>query len=169
MATTGEKLKKLREERDLSMQDLADKLGINKSTVFKWEHDMVPLRKASADNLEGLARALHVPVDELLVADPVAPVRIESPEYELRNGSTVVRVEREKPRTESEDRLLFYALDILAMQNGFRIDYSPEGDVFLVNRAGIRRAISEQDLRDVTTDLSSLAGMSFRRLFGGQS
>jgi hypothetical protein len=117
----------------------------------------------------GLARALGVSPAFLRGEKETGPVRIESPEYELRNGSTVVRVEKEKPRTESEDRLLFYALDILAMQNGFRIDYSPEGDVFLVNRAGIRREISEQDLRDVTTDLSSLAGMSFRRLFGGQS
>lgn len=168
MTTTGERLQKLRIERDLSMQELADLVGVHKGTIFKWEHDQVPLRKASSENLAALARVLHTTPEALVSASP-APVTITNPEYELRNGSTVVRVGKEKPRTESEDRLLFYALDILAMQNGFRIDYSPEGDVFLVNRAGIRREITEQDLRDVTTDLSSLAGMSFRRLFGGQS
>ena len=168
MATTGEKLKKLREERDLSMQDLADRLGINKSTVFKWEHDMVPLRKASADNLEGLARALRVPVDELLVADPVVPVRIKSPDYALIDGKTVVHVERKPAPQTNNDRLLLYALDILMMQNGFRTDYTPDGDVLLV-RDGTPKPVTEDELLAMAADISQLAGFQLRRLFGGES
>lgn len=162
----GKQLYNLRTERGLSMQELADRVGVNKSTVYKWEHGLTSLDGASSKHTAQLASALGVSPSYIRGEKETKAPAVD---YEIRNGSTVVRVGKEKPRTESEDRLLFYALDILAMQNGFRIDYSPEGDVFLVNRAGIRRAISEQDLRDVTTDLSSLAGMSFRRLFGGQS
>lgn len=169
MATTGEKLKKLREERDLSMQDLADRLGINKSTVFKWEHDMVPLRKASTDNLEGLARALCVPVDELLVADPVVPVSIKSPDYALIDGKTVVHIERKPaPQTETSDRLLLYALDILMMQNGFRTDYTPDGDVLLI-KGTKAKPVTEAELLAMAADISQLAGFQLRRLFGGES
>lgn len=167
MATTGEKLKKLREERDLSMQDLADSIGVHKGTIFKWEHDMVPLRKTSTDNLEGLARALHVPVDELLNADPVVPVRINSQDYELRNGSTIVRVER-TPKTEPSDRLLLYALDVLMMQNGFRTDYTPDGDVLLI-RGDVAKPVTEAELLAMAQDISQLAGGQLRRLFGGGS
>lgn len=87
----------------------------------------------------------------------------------IQNGSTIVHIERQQPKTDNSDRLLLYALDILAMQNGFRIDYSPEGDVFLVNREGFRRQITEQDLLNTSDDISKLAGMSFRRLMGGES
>ena len=168
MATTGEKLKKLREERDLSMQDLADSIGVHKGTIFKWEHDMVPLRKTSTDNLEGLARALRVPVDELLNADPVVPVRINSQDYALIDGKTVVHIERKPAPQTNNDRLLLYALDVLMMQNGFRTDYTPDGDVLLI-RGDVAKPVTEEELLAMARDISQLAGGQLRRLFGGGS
>ena len=169
MATTGETLQKLRNERDLSMQELADQVGVHKGTIYKWEHDVVPLRKASNENIARLASVLRTSPEVLLGADgPIARVGDGLIAIPGDGGAVVIAREKDR-RTESSERMLLYALDILAMQNGFRIDYTPDGDVLLVNRAGIRREISEQDLRNVTHDLSELAGMSFRRLFGGQS
>lgn len=166
MTTTGEKLRKLREERDLSMQELADKIGVNKTTIFKWEHDRVPLRKASTDNLQMLSRVLNVSEDDLLGVDP-APVRIKSPDYALIDGKTVVRVER-TPKTETSDRLLLYALDVLMMQNGFRTDYTPDGDVLLI-RGDVAKPVTEEELLAMARDISQLAGGQLRRLFGGAS
>ncbi|MCR4643984.1 MAG: response regulator [Oscillospiraceae bacterium] len=37
MSTTGRRIMKLREERGLSRNDLADELGVEISTVFRWE------------------------------------------------------------------------------------------------------------------------------------
>ena len=168
MATTGEKLRKLREERDLSMQDLADKIGVNKTTIFKWEHDRVPLRKASTDNLRMLSRVLNVSEDDLLSVDPVAPVRIKSPDYALIDGKTVVHIESKPAPQTNNDRLLLYALDVLMMQNGFRTDYTPDGDVLLI-RGDVAKPVTEEELLAMARDISQLAGGQLRRLFGGAS
>ena len=167
MTTTGEKLRKLREERDLSMQELADKIGVNKTTIFKWEHDRVPLRKASTDNLQMLSRVLNVSEDDLLGADP-APVRIKSPDYALIDGKTVVHIEHKPAPQTTSDRLLLYALDVLMMQNGFRTDYTPDGDVLLI-RGDVAKPVTEEELLAMARDISQLAGGQLRRLFGGVS
>ncbi len=37
MATFGERLKQLREEKNLSQQELGDEIGVSKDTVYRWE------------------------------------------------------------------------------------------------------------------------------------
>ena len=37
MATFGERLKQLREERNLSQQELGDENGVTKDTLYRWE------------------------------------------------------------------------------------------------------------------------------------
>lgn len=175
MTITGERLKKLREEHGLSMYDLGKAVGVSKSSVFRWEQGDTPLDSAKNAHVQKLAEVLGTSVAYLKgkTDDPrrdSSIVRVGDDLIAIPGDGGAVVIAREKDRrTESSERMLLYALDILAMQNGFRIDYTPDGDVLLVNRAGIRREISEQDLRNVTQDLSELAGMSFRRLFGGQS
>lgn len=173
MSTTGERIKKLRIEHDLSMQELADRVGVAKSTVFRWENGETPLEAAGNARVTRLADVLGTSVPYLKGQTDdqraSAPVLHLSPDYMIQNGSTIVQIEHKQPKTENSDRLLLYALDILAMQNGFRIDYTPEGDVFLVNREGFRRQITEQDLLNTSDDISKLAWMSFRRLMGGES
>ena len=162
--TLGKQLYRLRTEHGLSMQELADKVGVNKSTVYKWEHGLTSLDGASSKHTAGLASALGVsPAYIRGEKEQVAP----AVDYELRNGSTVVRIER-TPKTENADRLALYCLDILAMQNGFRIDYTPDGDVLLV-RGDAAKQLTEQDLVDVSADVARFAGFALRRLFGGES
>lgn len=160
--TAGERLHRLREEKNMSMQELADRVNVHKGTVFKWEHDQTPLRKASQSSLEKLAKTLHVSEDFLIYGSDT------NPDIVLQNGSSVVMIERKPTKTENSDRLLLYALDILAMQNGFRIDYTEDGDVILVKGSRTKQ-ITEQDLLNTSDDISKLAGMSFRRLMGGES
>lgn len=160
--TAGERLHRLREEKNMSMQELADRVNVHKGTVFKWEHDQTPLRKASQDSLEKLAKTLHVSEDFLIYGSDT------DPDIVLTNGSSVVMIERKQTKTDNSDRLLLYALDILAMQNGFRIDYTEDGDVVLVKGSRVKQ-ITEQDLAAASSDLSRLAGFTFSRLMGGDS
>lgn len=61
--TTGEKIAALRRQAGLSQEALADKIGLSRQAVSKWEADLsVP----SMDNLVELAKLFGVPVDVLL-------------------------------------------------------------------------------------------------------
>lgn len=71
--TFGERLKKYRQEKRLTQQELADLLGVSNKTISRWESDGgfpdVPV-------LVPLARALGVTVDDLL--DGERPIRAMS-------------------------------------------------------------------------------------------
>lgn len=162
--TLGKRLYNLRTENGLSMQELADKIGVNKSTVYKWEHGLTSLDGASSKHTARLASALGVSPSYIRGEKETKAPAVD---YELRNGSTAVRVERTQ-KTETSDRLLLYALDILMMQNGFRTDYAPDGDVLLIK--GTRaKPVTEDELLAMAADISQLAGFQLRRLFGGES
>lgn len=70
--TTGEKIAALRREAALSQEALADRLGISRQAVSKWEADQaVP----TMDNLMELSRIFGVSVDSLLRPDSELPTR----------------------------------------------------------------------------------------------
>ena len=53
----------LREKKDITQESLADKLGVERSTVAKWESGV---SKPRADTLVQLAKVLDCTVDDLL-------------------------------------------------------------------------------------------------------
>lgn len=62
--TLGEKLKEARKQAGLSQEQLAEKLGISRSAVAKWETDKgIP----DVDNLKALSGLLSVSIDYLLM------------------------------------------------------------------------------------------------------
>ncbi len=63
MVNFGEKLKALRQEAGLTQKQLADRLGVTKSTVSYYE---LALRYPSTDVIVNLAEAFHVSTDYLL-------------------------------------------------------------------------------------------------------
>ena len=63
MSSTGELLIKLRNEIGLSSTELADIIGVSKSSISKWENDA---DEPSIDALLKLSRFFRVTVDELL-------------------------------------------------------------------------------------------------------
>lgn len=66
--TFGEKLKKARKDSHLSQEQLADKIGVSRSTVTKWETDRgLP----DIDNLRAIAQLVNVSIDYLLDGDKV--------------------------------------------------------------------------------------------------
>ena len=59
----AKRMKRIRTERGLSQEKLAEQLNVSRQTVSKWENGLaVP----SGDNLNQLGKALGVPVDFLL-------------------------------------------------------------------------------------------------------
>lgn len=166
MSTPGEKLHKLREEHDMSMQELADLVGVHKGTIFKWEHDQVPLRKAARSSLERLAGALRVTPEELIGIESSHPVDYVA---HTADGQTyVIEAKTAGPATVPTATARLYCLDILALQNGFRIEYTAEGDVLLIKGAKVKQ-VTEAELLTVMDELTRMAGFSLRRLMGGES
>lgn len=99
--TTGEKIAALRREAGLSQEALADKLGISRQAVSKWEADQaVP----GMDNLMELSRIFGVSVDTLLRPDGVLPGKEDSAE------------ERSSEDTEK----------VVLSPSGYTVSYKPE-------------------------------------------
>ncbi|WP_113928305.1 helix-turn-helix domain-containing protein [Bacillus sp. P14.5] len=71
----GERVKKLRQERKMSMTELADKAGVAKSYLSSIERNLQ--KNPSVQFLEKISKALAVPVDSLLY-DTVEDKHIDS-------------------------------------------------------------------------------------------
>jgi transcriptional regulator with XRE-family HTH domain len=67
----GERIRELREERDLSLRELAKKLGVSAAFLSDIE---LGRRYPSGKNLKDLARMLGVPFDDLRAHDSRAPI-----------------------------------------------------------------------------------------------
>ncbi|TYR75256.1 helix-turn-helix domain-containing protein [Rossellomorea vietnamensis] len=71
----GERVKKLRQERKMSMTELADRAGVAKSYLSSIERNLQ--KNPSVQFLEKVSKALDVPVDSLLY-DTVEDKHIDS-------------------------------------------------------------------------------------------
>ena len=60
----GEKIKRLRTEKGMTLEELGNKVGVGKSTVRKWENGIIANMKR--DKIQKLADALDIPVWELM-------------------------------------------------------------------------------------------------------
>lgn len=84
MKTIGERIRELRKEKDMSLRELASKLGVSAAFMSDVE---LGRRQPSDKHLATLARILQTPLDELKLNDtrpPMQEVRRRanaSPEY----------------------------------------------------------------------------------------
>lgn len=61
--TLGEKIKELRNKINISQEELAEKLGVSRQAVTKWENDVgLP----DVENLKAIATLFNISIDELL-------------------------------------------------------------------------------------------------------
>ena len=63
MTTFGQRLRRARKSKDITLQELADKLNTNKSTLSRYENNK---REPKLDLIKDLADYLNVSVDYLL-------------------------------------------------------------------------------------------------------
>ena len=72
----AERMKRIRRERGISQEKLAEQLNVSRQTVSKWENGLaVP----SGDNLNQLGKALGVSVDFLLNGERTLSAPAEEP------------------------------------------------------------------------------------------
>jgi transcriptional regulator with XRE-family HTH domain len=72
----GEQIRKLRLERKLTLDKLAEEAGLSKSYLWELENKSPP--RPSAEKLDGIAKALGVTVDYFMGAD--TPEELEAAE-----------------------------------------------------------------------------------------
>ena len=70
-------LKFIREQKGLSQNKLANMIGVNQTTIARWEDDN---RVPAIDNAVDVSEALNIPLPDLLGKD----LRIERPNEEIK-------------------------------------------------------------------------------------
>lgn len=73
----AEKMIELRRQQNLSQQDLADRLGVSRQAISRWETGAV---QPTADSVRGLAQVLQVSTDYLLNDDLDDPTPLHPPQ-----------------------------------------------------------------------------------------
>ncbi|MBK8568097.1 MAG: helix-turn-helix transcriptional regulator [Saprospiraceae bacterium] len=82
----GQKLRKIRQLRDMKQEDVAHELGIDTSIISKMENDRIDI---SMDMLEQLANVYGVdPVDILTIDDKIV-IKIKEQQGGTSNGVTI--------------------------------------------------------------------------------
>ena len=71
MEELGNKIKMLREEKGMTLEELGNKVGVGKSTIRKWEVGMIANMRR--DNLQKVAAALGVNPNYLMGYEDEAP------------------------------------------------------------------------------------------------
>jgi SOS-response transcriptional repressor LexA len=95
MTALGQRVKALRKARHLSQGELADAVGVERSYIAMIETGRT--KNPSRDVLTGLARALEVPIEDLLIAAgylQVAPPEAELAEREIATKRLLTEMER---------------------------------------------------------------------------
>lgn len=77
----GMRMRRLREERGLSRAMLAQKLGVSKQTIYRYENN---LQDPSLDRVKQLAVILHTSVDYLVGLDDAYTVKLPNMTDEQR-------------------------------------------------------------------------------------
>ncbi|ARC28873.1 MULTISPECIES: helix-turn-helix domain-containing protein [Bacillus cereus group] len=82
----GEQLKKLRESKEFSQEDVAKKIGVTRQAVYKWENDK---SYPDIDNLILLSEMYNVTLDELIKGNQSFKEKIhideEEADFEKKN------------------------------------------------------------------------------------
>jgi transcriptional regulator with XRE-family HTH domain/mannose-6-phosphate isomerase-like protein (cupin superfamily) len=87
----GPRLKRLRQRREITLNDLAQQTGISSSTLSRLE---AGLRRPTLEQLLPLARAYGVTLDELVDAPPTGDPRVNLRPLPTKDGRTVLPLSR---------------------------------------------------------------------------
>ena len=60
-------LRQIRREKDMTQEELSSLTGITSRSITTYENDVQALRNASYDNLEKIAKALNIKVDDIFL------------------------------------------------------------------------------------------------------
>ena len=91
LEAVGPRLKRLRQQRDVTLADLAEETGISTSTLSRLE---AGLRRPTLEQLLPLARAYGVTLDELVDAPPTGDPRVNLRPISCADGSVILPLTR---------------------------------------------------------------------------
>lgn len=105
----GEYLKQLRNEKGLSQEQLAEKIGLSRQSISKWEQG---LSTPDVDNFVKLAKIYNVPIESLLKGEPV-----ENTTSEHNTEASAVNTDTEKQTTKAKKKRgwLFPSYPVIAV------------------------------------------------------
>ncbi|WP_242246647.1 helix-turn-helix domain-containing protein [Bacillus cereus group sp. BfR-BA-01523] len=109
----GEQLKKLRESKGFSQEDVAKKIGVTRQAVYKWENDK---SYPDIDNLILLSEMYNVTLDELIKGN--------------QNFKEKIHIDEEDEDFEKENEFGFYIGFGLLIMSAF-IDYEGIQEILL--------------------------------------
>jgi transcriptional regulator with XRE-family HTH domain len=97
---TANRLYELRKKNGLSQEELADKLGISRQAVSKWERAEA---SPDTDNLILLARLYGITLDELLNTEDAKDLALENQESDQLEE--VVENKKEEPKEKQKEEI----------------------------------------------------------------
>lgn len=141
MKNLGEKIWRLREERGLSQEALAEQLQVSRQTVSNWENDRAT---PDAYKLKQLCEILCVSADGLLETETPAPISQNMSQNILQNISQ----EENHPALQKREKGRMGKIILLAFLGGIA--------AFLLAVAVVLFTLPEQDKSQVITSAFTL-------------
>lgn len=102
---TANRLVQLRKAHDMSQEELAERLGVSRQAISKWERAE---SSPDTDNLIALAKLYGISLDELITGDNTAtPVEPGDADNPLPNGSYFEHKAQQEARAQEQRRRAF--------------------------------------------------------------
>ena len=117
MESMGTRIKNLRLENNMTLEELGNKVGVGKSTVRKWENGMIANMRR--DKIAKLADALNVSPAYLMgwneSSGPAATIELYNVHCETKNEADLVLSYR-KLNEHNQRKVLTYSQNLLSTQ-----------------------------------------------------
>lgn len=121
---TANRLLQYRKESGLSQEELAEKIGVSRQAVSKWERSEA---SPDTDNLIRLAEIYGITLDELLTGKKPEAAQEKEPEPEASEPEQEETPEESADNPEPDENTKYYQYDKVSFKNGIHVD-SKDGD-----------------------------------------
>ena len=151
------RLTQLREQNGYSMEELAQKVGVNKAAIFRWEHGVVDLDNASNKNVRALADALGTSIAYL-------KGRTDDPKPEASTDAVIETYASKYLQRVFKERMGSYVVDVLAAASGMNIEYTSEGDILVEHKDGSVYQAKQEELDRCIQAITDYAAFQLGKL-----
>ena len=93
MATLGEKIKKLRNEKNLTQEELAEQIFVTRTAISKWEQDK---GYPSIESLKMISKLFNVSMDQLLSEEELNKIQTSNDSSETLEESSKLKINLKK-------------------------------------------------------------------------
>ena len=145
---TANRLYELRKKHDLSQEELAERLGVSRQAVSKWERSEA---SPDTDNLIALAKIYGLTLDELIYGESntseANTAKEEVPNAEEDNGSFFIDIEEENERVKIGPMGI-----VVESDDGEKVKIGLSG-IHISTRIKTTRTMATKELLSLTTGI----------------